>query len=762
MIIYYPLRYFSFHIIGSILLLFFLVPVHAQDHKIDSLKAALKVVKQDTSRCRALAVLAETTDEGEWQIYNKQLKEITLEKLKTLKESDPLFRFYKRHLAMAVNNEAYELQNIGDYDKAVEVMKEAIKIQESIGDKAGAASSINNLGAIQQRRNNFIEAMAIFEKGQKINTEIKNWRGVAFCLNQIGSILLGQGNIAGGIAYYEKALKISEQNHIKESEGASLYNIAFALYNQNEIAKAKEYALRSLEIREGTNEKNDLSFALTLMGRIYVKEGKFKEGIEYFEQGLKLRKEIGDHRSIGMSYQSIGNALKAMKDFEGAITNYEEALKYTRGNKDKLGSAFSLINIGDIAYEQGNKSKALTCYTEVFNTAKELGNAALLSDVTKHLHKLYSSQGDYKKAYEYYNFHIVMRDSINNQENKKAIIRSQFAVEYAKKEQDMKNEQEKKELLYEQEKIKKQADLEKQKAISYSFMVGAALLLALIFVVFLNLKQSKSKNKIIVEQKKAVEAQKELIEEKQKEIVDSINYAKRIQYTLLAHEEFLQNNIKEHFVLFKPKDIVSGDFYWATKKDNNFYLAVCDSTGHGVPGAFMSLLNISFLNEAINERNISQPNEIFNYVRKRLIEEIGKEEQKDGFDGVLICMNQHTGKLTYAAANNKPVLISGTELSELSSDKMPVGVGERKEDFRLFSVDAEKGSTLYLCTDGYADQFGGPKGKKFKYKQLNELILSNSDKPLKEQKGILHTSFETWRGSLEQVDDVCIIGIHFR
>ena len=253
--------------------------------------------------------------------------------------------------------------------------------------------------------------------------------------------------------------------------------------------------------------------------------------------------------------------------------------------------------------------------------------------------------------------------------------------------------------------------------------------------------------------------QKNIIEEKQKEIVDSILYAKRIQTTILASETYLNKNLPEHFVYFKPKDIVSGDFYWATLKDDRFYLAVCDSTGHGVPGAFMSLLNISFLNEAISQKNIEQPNEIFNHVRKRLIKNISKEGHKDGMDGILICIDNKKKTFSYAAAHNHPIVISNGAIVEYYADKMPIGIGVREEDFAHNALPLKKGDVLYLYTDGYADQFGGPKGKKFKYKQLNELLLANSHLSMEEQKTIISKTFDDWKGSLEQIDDVCVIGI---
>jgi serine phosphatase RsbU (regulator of sigma subunit) len=253
--------------------------------------------------------------------------------------------------------------------------------------------------------------------------------------------------------------------------------------------------------------------------------------------------------------------------------------------------------------------------------------------------------------------------------------------------------------------------------------------------------------------------QKNIIEEKQKEIVDSILYAKRIQTTILAHDSYLKKHLPEHFVLFKPKDIVSGDFYWATKNGSRFYFAVCDSTGHGVPGAFMSLLNIAFLNEAINEKNIVQPNEVLNHVRKRLIKNISKEGYQDGMDGILLCFDADSKTVSYAAAHNSPIIIHNNEVVECEADKMPIGKGVRDESFVHQQLDVKSGDVLYLYTDGYADQFGGPKGKKFKYKKLNELLLSLSGTALEKQKEVLNETFDNWKGGLEQIDDVCVVGI---
>lgn len=262
---------------------------------------------------------------------------------------------------------------------------------------------------------------------------------------------------------------------------------------------------------------------------------------------------------------------------------------------------------------------------------------------------------------------------------------------------------------------------------------------------------------------KAILKQKDIIEEKQKEILDSINYAKRIQFSLLASENLLNQNLPEHFVLFKPKDVVSGDFYWATPTSEGFVYITSDCTGHGVPGAFMSLLNISKLSQAINENKITRPDLILNNIRTEIIKALnseGSEESKDGMDAILCKLDLKNMKLQYAAANNSFYIIRKNELLICNADKMPVGKGHDDSiPFTFNEIALEKGDVIYTFTDGYADQFGGPKGKKFKYKQLEDVLMSISGLPMKDQSLLLHQKFENWKGQLDQVDDVLIIGV---
>lgn len=326
---------------------------------------------------------------------------------------------------------------------------------------------------------------------------------------------------------------------------------------------------------------------------------------------------------------------------------------------------------------------------------------------------------------------------------------------------------EKKEALTKAAQDKKDAlaatEMKKQQIIRYA--VSGILILVILFTLFLyNRFRLIRKQKNIIELKeRETHTQKEIIEEKHKEITDSINYAERIQRSFLATTEMLDKNLKDYFVFFRPKDVVSGDFYWAGELNNgNFAFSCADSTGHGVPGAIMSILNISSLEKSIEEE--TEPNKILNKTRKIIIERLKKdgspEGGKDGMDCSLMVINKDRTQLSFAAANNPVFIVRNNELIEFKPDKMPVGKHDKDvESFNLQTTLLQKGDIIYTLTDGFPDQFGGEKGKKYMIKNLKELLIQIAPLSMQEQEQKLNEEFNLWKGKNEQVDDVCIIGL---
>jgi ligand-binding sensor domain-containing protein len=281
-------------------------------------------------------------------------------------------------------------------------------------------------------------------------------------------------------------------------------------------------------------------------------------------------------------------------------------------------------------------------------------------------------------------------------------------------------------------------------------------------------ERNLQKEKVILEEKvelrtKQLDERNKVVEEKNKDILDSIHYAKRIQEALLKEEGHTSKHLPEHFVLFMPKDIVSGDFYWAMEKGKHWYVAAVDCTGHGVPGAFMSMLGMSFLNDILSGNQLLSPSEILDQLCNKVVKELRQTGEsggsKDGMDISLIRIDLITRELQWAGANNALNIIQNGQLYEIKADKQPIGYYPEQKPFTNHVIQLQANECVYIFTDGYADQFGGPKGKKFKYKQLEDLIFANHNLPAEEQKMLLKKTFIDWKGNLEQIDDVCVIGI---
>ncbi|HRG00114.1 MAG TPA: SpoIIE family protein phosphatase [Bacteroidia bacterium] len=314
----------------------------------------------------------------------------------------------------------------------------------------------------------------------------------------------------------------------------------------------------------------------------------------------------------------------------------------------------------------------------------------------------------------------------------------------------------------------KDSELNDSKQAIVYFVIVILVFLVLVFFIIRSNYLRKQTNKtllqqkeIIESQKSEVEAQKHLVEEKQKEIIDSISYAKRLQEAILPPQEFINKHISNNFILYKPKDLVAGDFYWAENIGNLFFIAAADSTGHGVPGAMVSVVCSNALNRTVKEFGLTITGKILDKTRELVVETFEKSasEVKDGMDISLLCIDSKNKKITWSGANNALWYVQNNSLITIKPDKQPIGKTDNPSPFTTHEIEYKDGTMFYLFTDGFADQFGGEKGKKFKYKQLEDLLISNNSLALSEQRNLLNQKFENWKGNLEQVDDVCVIGV---
>ena len=297
---------------------------------------------------------------------------------------------------------------------------------------------------------------------------------------------------------------------------------------------------------------------------------------------------------------------------------------------------------------------------------------------------------------------------------------------------------------------------------SFTTNIGLILILYLVAIVFENTKNTALKN--LDEKNNLLDIQKKTLEIKQKEILDSINYSRRIQSAILPPDKIVKRLLPDSFILYKPKDIVSGDFYWVTEWGNKILFAAVDCTGHGVPGAFMSIVGQNILNQSVNEYGLSKPNLLLNSLNKGVSRTLGADDEniiRDGMDLALCTLDKKNMQLEFAGAFNPLWILRNNEIIEIKGNKFPIGsfMDDAIQNFDNHEMKLEKGDLLYIFTDGYADQFGGPKGKKFKDKNVKKLLLEISNESMDRQKEILETTMEDWKGELEQIDDILIMGV---
>ncbi|MDF2449662.1 MAG: protein serine/threonine phosphatase [Bacteroidota bacterium] len=721
--------------------------VFSQDPYLDSLNNQLKQATHDSARCHFLINIAE-------YLYGSNL--------------DTVIPMSEKVIALAD-------ANLG---RASAIEKKSFLKSKAV--------SLNNIGAIQADKGRLSKAIEFYEASLEVHRENLYKTGISEALNNLGIVYDNLGDAPKALEYFHEALKIQEELHLKDGQALTLNNIAYIYASQKEYKKALEYNNRSLKYRYEIDDKEGITQSLNNIANIYETIGNpdckngnelcLNEGLalalKNYKLCIQIQSEAGDKRGMAYSLNNIASFYRKHgdPDFSGTATEkkkhgQELAMEYLSQSlqiheeiQNNVGVAYASNNIAQVLLNDGKTDDAMRYAKQSFDLGQKFGHPEIIYRSASTLKKIYLLQSKFKEAFHMQELEVQMRDSLNNLSNQKALITQNTKYEYEKKAAADSVR------VYEERKVLS-AQLKQEKTQRLALYCG--IILVAIFGAFMynRFKITQKQNALISQQKEELQVQKELVEAHQKETLDSIHYAKRIQTALITNADVIAESIPDNFILFQPKDIVSGDFYWATHYNGRFYLAVCDSTGHGVPGAFMSLLNMGFLSEAIKEKNIAEPHEIFNYVRDRLITTISDGGQKDGMDGILICIdNDHSGypkRVTYAAANNEPILIRGEEIIELPKDKMPVGKGESTDSFICHSVDLQKGDTLYLYTDGYADQFGGEKGKKFKYRKLNELLREVQKIPMFDQRLRLEAEFASWKGELEQVDDVLVTGIKF-
>jgi serine phosphatase RsbU (regulator of sigma subunit) len=723
------------------------------------------------------------------------------------------------------------------YNKALELINSALKIYQSQNNFKRLAFSYDKAAFAYKKLGKPDRAAEVYRQCIEVAKKVPGWETTRKAYKDLGFVLTNNGQNPKAIATLQEQLtyatSLQPLNHAYLA--AANIDIAYNYITAGEYATALPYALASHEHAQVTKDNFQMLDAYNTTGVCYKNIHKEKESIVWFDKAISILEQPGQNKFFLASVlMNVGGTLYDIGDFKKGLEYKERSLKICQETSNEECIMNNYISLGlDLVEKEKQYDKGIDYLkkAEDMLSGRDLYKSRY---VYEGLYKAYSAKADYEKAFSYMSKFMTFRDSIMSSEKLKQTNELEAKYESSKKQQQIellgrnkriqelqllqnhadldkqKAENKAKQnsiLLLEKDKDlneaslkKKEAEAEKQQAqlklmdeqkkmtesenrnqrvIIYSFIGGLILLVVLLFNIFRNYQQKKKANLEITQQKAELQIQKNIVDEKNKEIIDSIAYAKRLQEAILPPIKLVKSTLPDSFVLYQPKDIVAGDFYWmhtteshslevkgSERTTNNpelILIAAADCTGHGVPGAMVSVVCSNALNRAVKEFDIKDPGKILNKVRELVIETFDKSESevKDGMDISLCAIDLKTCEVKWSGANN-PIWIlkkNSDDMMEIKADKQPIGRYIDPKPFTTNTIQLQKEDIIYLFTDGYADQFGGPKGKKFKYSSLSKLMKSISHLNMNEQRNKLEETFKDWKGNLDQVDDVCVIGI---
>ncbi|MBL7918318.1 MAG: tetratricopeptide repeat protein, partial [Bacteroidia bacterium] len=657
--------------------------------------------------------------------------------------------------AINAKGSAYRIK--GNNNEALVLFKNALN---KIGDNKlllkRKCSLTNNLANVYNAQKNYPLAVLSYKEVIKTAEELGELKYKYVAVSNLIGVYQLMGNNEKALFYANEGFKLTKLLDDKRSAPYLYSNVGLILMGQDRYDDALENIKKALAIFSEYNLKPNMAEALNNMGIIYRRKGELDKSLEMYRTAHQIYLELNDSISSAAILENISIIYQDKKNFD-LSNNYALSSKKIA---ETYNDTISIIKCNNILIENyiylNQTSSAINLLNESESVIRKfaMNDDMLIGFLgTKKIVKI--KLGDFKAAMELTDQMRILEKKISNSEYNNNISLFKTELDLFSKEKEIEQLNIKNELA-EKENEKKQAQLE----VKRNQQVGL-LIIILLVIVFAYLMYNRFK--LTQAQKIIIEKQKTEVEIKNKEILDSINYAKRIQTAILPPEKSIKHYLKSSFIFYKPKDIVAGDFYWMENKSGQVLFAAADCTGHGVPGALVSVVCNNGLNRSVREYGLTVPGEILDKTREIVIQEFEKSDEvvKDGMDISLCALSIPDLKLNWAGANNPLWIIksNGTELIEIKADKQPIGKYADQKPFTTHSIDLEKGDTIYIFTDGYQDQFGGEKGKKFKASKLKETLLSIQNLNMDEQKEFIVKVFEDWKGRVEQVDDVCIIGV---
>jgi serine phosphatase RsbU (regulator of sigma subunit) len=679
--------------------------------------------------------------------------------LKEQKFSEAIFELHKMGVSDYGNNQ---------YESAIDLFKEALYLAHLTKDSLGMAILNNNIGSAYQMMNEFGKAHTYYAEAKNIYHDLKNYSGEGRMILHIANACKDVLNYAAEQTNLLELITLESKLNNKDELASTYNNLAVSYINTENSEKAFETIDKAIDIDKDNNNKKGLAIDYNNKGNIYFSVGNYSSSMSNYQLSLKIKKEINDERGEALTIHNIGNVYLKQNKPDSAMFYFEKSLELAENihyHEVIYSNYKSMANVKSIVENCTETMDYYKIYTAMKYAVEENQVLKQLSEVReKYIDQL---SGDAKKM-----MHAI--EELETDNNKKLVSLNHLQEEIRKKElvtqleleklkQDAELLQTNNKLLETKVEIAQLSDSRKTLLLVGSGILGLLLVLFLL-ITLRNAKQLKIS-------RDEIQHQKHEIEEKNNDIIQSITYAKRLQEAILPPLHFFNSSFTDSFVLYEPKDIVAGDFYWLhTSHHNNgkTWFAAADCTGHGVPGAMVSVVCSNALNRSVKEFGLTDTGKILDKVRELVIETFEKSsnEVKDGMDIALLSLEKQVSSnvLNYSGANNPLWIIKRNEhntdeLIEIKPTKQPIGKYTDSKNFDSHLIHVQEGDAIYVFTDGFADQFGGPKGKKYMYKKMKDFLLSIHHLPMKTQKEKLLHEFSVWKNTLEQVDDVCIIGV---
>jgi serine phosphatase RsbU (regulator of sigma subunit) len=736
----------SFFLLCTSFIALFSITLSAQTPELDRLKSRLQISSlPDTARLNTLISIcgiyvSETNNKHKVTQHLPELNRLAVKC--SSKRGNAYYRLFENVCNFRKGNSAVVIQN---YAAILKLMKE-------IGDQKGIAKCYFYIGLAHYHTGKYKEAIEYDLQSIQIKSAINDRVGIASSYSGIGSSYYMLGDYQKAIDYYFKALKIDEEVNEKFGISKIQLNVGCVLFTQGRASEALSYMEKSLKTKLEINELEGVSYVYLNMAAVYNEKKEYPKAIECCLNAIDAAEKAQSSEALFTSYINLGGIYNAQDRPDEALACYLKAYKDSFKTNNKVNMIAVTAGIGNCYEQKKDYNSAIEYYKKAFQTSQEINYKAGIKEAYVNLSLLYEKLGNYKEALTYDKLLSAIKDTLLNEESMKQTAELNTRYETEKKEKEI--------LLLTKDQQLKDKTLKEQRLVRIGLIIGLGLFLTLSFLLF-NRYRFKQKANVLLEK------QKQEIHQKNIFITDSIDYAKTIQEAILPDTDKLNAFFPQHFILYKPKDIVSGDFYWIGKKDDQLICAVADCTGHGVPGAFMSLLGHNILENVIQQETSIDPGSILTALNKEIVNRFskGKEQEtvKHGMDIALISMNLATQQLQYAGARNSLYLIRNKVLTEMKADKRSTGIVAKDHievSYTNNTYDLQKGDLIYLFSDGFPDQKGGPEKKKFYYQPFKDLLLSISGFSVEEQKQRLNVAITNWIGTDEQIDDILIMGIH--